>query len=326
MSEARGVFQSDLIIETAIRAGIADLRANPWLVPYIFRSLADDDLTAKQYGRKQIDAAVKWLLKTEIPVFVNARLDSSKVPSITINLINSSEADNTLADIHHDPTESVLETDDTYWPALTQPFTPVSWNPTVAELVVPTSITIDLFPGMKVIDRTGAQYSIEEVREDAQGRAVLVLPQGTQGNFAGSVVKSGSPPMLDLESAQFRESYLVGCHVVGEAFQLMVLHSALVFILCRYRQRFLEARGFEASAISSTDFAKNAAFQGDTTWSRYINIEGRVRNVWPKDRHQAIDGVLPALRIADAAKLPPDTDPQSALWIGDQDSLGGSRS
>lgn len=297
-----------------------DVRANPWVLDYIFASLLEDDLTKKVYGKKSVETMKRWIAKTDIPVFVNTRLDSARIPCVTINLIESQETDNTHGDVHHDPTME----DSSSWPALTRPFNPIKWTSSTGELVLPPEINEQtyVFPEMNVQDRNGQLHSILEVYEDDEQRTVAVLAEGTIADFTGSVLKSKSAPtLIHLESAMFRETYLIGCHVNGESFQLTALHSFVTFVLLRYREAYLEARGFEVSSFSSTDFSKNQAFDPEQVWSRYLSLTGKVRNVWPKARVGRVQGVDMALRITDADLLPPDTDPNDALWIGDQDAL-----
>lgn len=56
-TEALGIHQSDVIIRTAIVAALADLRANPWLLDYVFASLPKDEMTMKDYGEKSVEKA-----------------------------------------------------------------------------------------------------------------------------------------------------------------------------------------------------------------------------------------------------------------------------
>jgi len=74
-----GIHQSDVIIRTAIIAALADLRANPWKLDYVFSSLPKDTLTAKSYGEKDIAQAKRWFLSTEIPVTMVPRIDKAKL-------------------------------------------------------------------------------------------------------------------------------------------------------------------------------------------------------------------------------------------------------
>jgi hypothetical protein len=214
-TEALGIFQPDLVLRSAIIAALKDIRENPWLIDYVFRSLSEDALTAGTYGEAEIAQAKKWLLNTDFPVFMATRLDESKLPCISIALMESAETEQTHGDIHYQPTEVV---------------------------------------------------------------------EGDSPN-AGMVVT--------LESIAFRETYQIAAHVQGESFYLTYLHSLLVFILAgRYKQSLLEARGFERSTISSSQFLRNDNFGTENVYSRFINITGYVRQYWPKYISKKISNVF----------------------------------
>lgn len=240
LTEPLGIHQSDIIIRSALIAGLDDLRANPWLLDYVFSSLPKDDLTKNDYGQREVDNAKKWFLNTEIPVIMNTRIDETKVPAISVSLMDSNESDTTLGDVHYVPVEYTVEKD---------------------------------------------------------SKAVT------------------------LESLVFKETYSIGCHAAGETTFATYLHSIVVFILLRYKQRLLEARGFERSTVSSSDFRRNEMFENEMVFSRWISLSGYVRNYWPKDVDLLITSTEPAVIVTGADALPNDTDPADSLWIGDQDAL-----
>lgn len=316
-TEALGIHQSDVIIRTAIVAALADLRANPWLLDYVFASLPRDDRTMKDYGEKEVQRAKEWFLKTNIPIFMVPRLDESKVPCITIKLLDSQESEVTLGDVHYQEKEDL----DTAWPALTPAFTPTRYNPATGIMVVSDQIqaSVVITAGMLVIDAVGKSHVILEVFEDGS----FNLEQGTMADFTNAVIKGSKPAFVTrLESVGYRESYQIGVHVSGEPVYLTWLHSIIVFVLLRYKQALLEARGFERSVFSSSDFDRNDQFESEFIFSRYLNMTGFVRQYWPKDINPKITSFLPQpIRVIGAGNLPDGTDPNDALWVGETDTL-----
>lgn len=318
-TEALGIHQSDVIIRTAVVAAIADMRANPWLLDYVFASLAQDAQTLKDYGEKEIQRAKDWFLKTNIRVVMVPVVDEAKVPVITIKLLSSDESEVTLGDVHYDPTETNL----TPWPALAGPFNITKYNAATGIMVLPTEVTDNIIvaPGMVLVDTVGNPHSILEVFDDGS----LTIEQGTVADFSKTLLKGAQPnSVTQLESAWYRESYQIGCHVSGEPVYLTWLHSIIVFILLRYKQALLEARGFERSVVNSSDFDRNESEFPDSefVYSRYITITGNVRQYWPKSINPAVTAVVTQpIRVIDAKNLPPDTDPNTQIWVGDEDTL-----
>jgi hypothetical protein len=314
-SEAVGIHQSDVVIRSAIMAGIADLRANPWLLDYAFASLAKDTLTQADYGQREIDNAKRWFLATRIPVFLSTRIDDAKFPCISISLMDSNEAETTLSDVHYQPTQD----DDREWPALTPTFAPESWNHSTGILVVPKDIGdgLVLAPGMQILDADGVAHQILDVLTDYSVKL-------TPGIFRMDklIIKGNAPAQIvNFESVRMKETYALGCHVQGEQIHLTYLHSILVFVLYRYKMALLEARGFERSTLSSSDFRRNEMFESEFTFSRHINITGYVTHTWPAEVASKVTETAIQIKIIGAGKVPPDTDLNEVLWAGDQDVL-----
>jgi hypothetical protein len=300
MSEVVGIFQSDAIIRTALLEGMSLIRDNPALINGIFRSTTVDTLLNAKLMAEEIENAKNWFLNTEIPVFMTYRIDEVRVPAITIALQESSEAETTHGDIHYVPTEDT----DGDWPALTRPFDPVRWAPSSGMMVLPAAAVEDLIiaPGMWIVDRTGGQH---QILQDLGDNTVGLQP-GTVADFANAIIKGSKPRFVThVESASYRETYQIGCHVDGEPWKLTYLHSIVKYILLKYKQDLLESRGFERSQLSSTDFQRNSQFEVELVYSRWINITGYVRQVWEKGTTERVDAVASKLIIGGAGTYGP---------------------
>lgn len=278
MTELLGIFQGDVILRSAVVEALRRLRDSPQLVDDVFRSLAEDHLTSADYGEKEMEQAKNWFLKTEIPVSMSWRLDEPKFPIISISQQESAEAENTLGDVHYVTSEET-EAD---WPAISGPFSPVSFSPSSGLMVIPQGPLgqLVLAPGMYIVDHDGRPHLVEEVLDDD----TVSIAAGTVADFRGSILKGAKPRLVTMvESANFRETYQIGCHVQGESFYLTWLHSVLTFALLKYRQELLEARGFERSSVVSSEFRRNGDFDQEIVYSRGITVTGYVRQYWPKD-------------------------------------------
>lgn len=318
VSEANGIHQSDVIIRTALVAAMADLRANPWLLDYVFASLPKDELTLKDYGERSVDKAKDWFLKTEIPVSMVPRLDEGRWPRITISLADSQETENTLGDVHYEPVQ--YQNDNR---VLSEAFSCEAYNPQTGQITLPTALVADLRvgPGMYITDKIGTEHLILSQDTDA----IIFIAPNTIADFTNSTIKGVKPTTaVHLESAAFKETYHIGLHVGSEPVYLTWLHSIISFALLRYREALLEARGFERSFFTSSDFTKNEQFEGELVFSRFITINGVVRNYWPKFTGPTINNTLPALRVFPANTLPTSDDDvkkENALWVGQNDIL-----
>lgn len=313
-TKAYGIFQSDVIIRSAIMAALTHLRQNPWLLDYVFASLLKDPLTEQAYGAKEVANAKAWFLATDIPVIMDTRIGEPKLPAISIGLVESKETEATLADKHYDTQED----SPTSWPVLAGPFTP-KYNMVSGEITLTDNVINQvggILPGMFILDSEGHCHTILNVN----GNVITINP--LMADFTNAYIKDAKPIMVtDLESLNFRETYRIGCHVQGEPVLLTYLHSIVVFILLAYKEALLEARGFERSEISSGEFARNSNIDPENAYSRVLSITGYARSYWPKTAFMRIRGINPQLVVAPKDAENDDENNEEEMWLADQDSL-----
>ena len=249
-------------------------------------------------------------------------LDEFKVPCITITLVDSSEAGNemTLGDVH----STAFEYNDTVWPALTGPLTPRSYVPSTGIVILKAELSdISLAPGMSIIDYSGAAHEIVDVIDNL----TFKISPNTVADFRNAVIKPHRPAYItSIESTSYRETYRIGVHVGAEPVYLTWLHSILVYVLHRYKEALLEARGFERTILQSSDFARESQHETELVFSRHITIVGYVRQYWPKVTAPVIDAVvMDGIRVsgqgADVLVKGTGVDPDEQLWVGNLDTL-----
>jgi hypothetical protein len=311
-SRAYGIFQGDIIIRTALVAAINDLRKNAWALDYVFSSLTRDTLTNEVYGQKEIDKAKEWFLKTNIPVINSLRVDNIQLPCISLSLQESSEQENTLADRNYETEELYNEV----LPVLYGPFSALTYDSVTGEMLLPNDLLQAIPPneGMVIEDSANNKFSILE----AHGAMVNIAPNSIVQT--GKLwLKSRFPQRVQLESATFRESYVIGCHSRGEPYECLYLHSIALFALLRYRQEYLEGRGFERSVVSSTDLRINDSFDAEIVFSRFISLNGVVRQYWPKQILNAVESVVIRDKEPESNVLLMETE----AWGTGEDALQG---
>jgi hypothetical protein len=325
MTRIVGIHQSDVVIRSAIEASLADLRANPWLLDYVFASLPQDVLTWKEYGEKDLQEAKKWFMSTHVGVSVMPRLDESKWPQITIELLESSEVvpEAIIGDVNYDPTED----NDSSWPALTPKFTPVSYQPSTGIIRLAVAPEAWLGAGMYIVDHVGQEHEIIEVIDE---KSFKIDPM-TVADFRTATLRGHRPGWkVDVESSSFKETYRVGIHCVSEPAHLTWLHSIVQFALLRYKQVLLEARGFERSTISSSQMSLDQRFETENVFTRFITVSGFVRQFWPKTVARVLDGVeLDTMQVSGIAfsgqnkdmTVLPNANPLDEPWVGNLDTI-----
>lgn len=317
-----GIAQSDILIRAAIVSALADMRAKPWLVDYVFAGLLQDGLTSSQFGQKQLRETRDWFLKTNVNIYHGLGITEPELPAITITLQESSESDKTLGDIHYDTSEDFpSDNSSVAMPVLAPPFTPTSYDPVGGIITLPADIlaSVYIYVGLQILDSSGVRHTITDILDDDR-----IVVDGNPTDYTNATLRYPEPAYgLMLESVHMKETYMLGVHVSGPPLYLLALHSVLVFALRRYKQSLLEARGFLESTLSSADFARSPAMQVEATYSRYVTLTGTVRHVWPKDVVTKIQTIQPQFQIIGGDHVPEEFGPTKDLaWIGDRDSIG----
>ena len=281
-TQAPGIHQSDVVIRGALVYALQDIRANPWLLRYVFASLPQDPLTAAEYGEAEAEEAANWFLTNNVPVILALRVDGKPpIPCISVALNSSAESEGTLADVHWQTSEP-FNADSKGAKFLAGPYT-VQYEASTGLVTFPSENRLVLSKGQVVVASSGKEYRI--IR--GVGREACYIEKGLVDDVSTLAVTSAPPSrIVTLESLRFDEQYMVGCHAM-QPNEAIYLHSIVVFCLLRYKQRCLEARGFGESVLHSKDLQKNPYFEqvgiAEPVYSRYIAIEGNTRNYWPKD-------------------------------------------
>jgi hypothetical protein len=171
---------------------------------------------------------------------------------------------------------------------------------------------------MLIVDKTGQSYQILDMTDSF---TVLLTP-GTTANFNDATIRGARPAQnLELESCNFKEVYSVGAHVTddGKGTTLSWLYSILKFLLLRYRQGLMEARGFERTILSFTPpKLEIEGDQGEQRFlSRYAQITGYARDVWPKRLLPKITSVTTIATLEDSTRVPATIASRSTSIVTD---------
>lgn len=309
------IFQGDVIIRNTIIEGLKQLREQPFLIEDIFQQFACDPTLQKQYGFKEIQRAKDFILNSEIEVVMRHRNDNVKHPYVSIALMESREQEGRAVFSDSGPEIQDFDPKDVDMPIdfVVGPFSPDSYDQATGTVVLPKGITtLNVVQGQALADPvTGKAAIIKEVK-DAQ---TIVIDPNINFKFNELAVV---PQFFFYKSRRgltyFRDRYQIGCHIVGEPYTLLYLHSAVIMILMRNKEDLLERRGFELSTFSSSDLVPSEHFQSsENAYSRYITLEGTVELSWPIKIDRVIEGAV--LRDSEGDKTDEEIICSSGLKI-----------
>jgi hypothetical protein len=169
---------------------------------------------------------------------------------------------------------------------------------------------------MHLVATSGKSYTILDTKE----RYVFTLAPNLAENWKDVTIRGARPAeTLSIESAYFDETYTLTLCTLGEPFHLAYLYSITMFALLRYRQEYLEARGFGEVSVGASGPTVGMSEEGQIFYVRSIQLSGVVKNSWPKLRTQRVQGVITVLAPIGSGDMFTPTDASNQTWIGDED-------
>lgn len=298
------ILQTDILIRTMIEAGINDLRKNPWVLDDVFGGLAQDPLSKVEYGYKEVKAAKDWFLQCNIAVYLPFRVDNPVTPCVSIMEKPKSERADRASLSDDGSIEDYEPRRATSQPQyVIPPFNPAGYDPSEGIVTLPEGTTTDLLaPGLFLVSKkTGKAYVIKKIL----GSQDFSISEGVSDDFDEAYIV---PPTalwnLHRENAYLSESYDVGCHASGDPVTTMWLRQLIMYIMFRYREAYLEARGWEISSLSAGPIAPNPVFAGDKVYSCVVSLEGTVEANWIKFIAPKLYQAKGEILIADGPKTP----------------------
>jgi hypothetical protein len=300
-----GILASDILLKTMFEAALADLRKNTWILSEIFEGLTNDPLSTMDYGWKEVDKAKEWFMGNDIPVYLTNRVDTPRFPCITIVRTSSREmTERTAMADDHEPSEidPYLITKNPQ--RMYNFFTPAGYNSTTGVVTLPENLqTNRMFVGQFIVSkRSGKAYIITQVLAPNQ---FMILP-GTNDDFTSAYI---APPTslwnLEKELTFVEEAFAIGMHAESDINQAIFLRQLVQYIVLRYKEAFMERRGYELSTFNVGSIDVNPHFNGtEMVYSCMMTLSGQVEANFIKYAAPKIQGIKAGLFILDGPKTP----------------------
>lgn len=275
------IIATEILIKTAIEAGIEDLRRNPWMLDDIFGGLVGDPLSQLEYGAKEAQDAKEWFLNNKINVYMGFRIDLPTLPAVSIVRQSVTEAldrtsladEGLLEEIDHRQADQLPEQ------VLTK-FTPISYVREQGIITLPATLnTSRIAPGMFVLNSDGKAYQILSTISDSS----FTIQANTKVKLTNAVIVPATRLWnLHRELTYFHESFQIGVHSASEPVVNLWFTQVMTYILLRYKEAYIENRGFELSTFTINGTQLNDNFNMDRVFSSFFNFSGVVQADWIK--------------------------------------------
>lgn len=300
------ILATDILIKTMIETAFADLRQHNWILDDVFSGLASDPLAKDQYGYKEVLRAKEWFLSNQIDVYLNHRVDNPRMPCITVVQTGAREMQEraSLADFgvieEFEPKHVTKRVQKVY-----SNFTPTAYDSTTGTVTMPKNMDTSLIVvgQFLVSQRSGKAYAILE----NSGSNTFKIKAEIIDDFTDCYV---APPTtlwnLHREISFVEESFAVGLHAQSDPVTAIWLRQLMMYVFLRYKEAYLESRGYELSTFSVGAIDENPYFQqADKIYSCAISLSGHVEMNWIKFVAPKLQSVTGGIKIADGPKTPP---------------------
>lgn len=310
------IIATDILLKSMFEAALSDLRKNAWILDDIFGGLATDPLSKLEYGYKEVVRAKEWFLGNDIKVFLQYRNDDPVFPSITIVHVGSEEmldrtslADSRLAE-EIDTTRVRTEMTKVHGA-----FTPLGYNPGTGLVTVDDTVDLSVVTSGQflVSSKSGKAYQIDRMASGG-----FIIKTNVSDDFRNAyIVPPNALWNLERELTFLRETFHIGIHTQSNVGQNLWLHQLVWYILLRYKEAYLDNRGFELSTLHSGAVELNPHFSGaDQVYSRYITLQGQLQADWVKYIAPKLSKITEVVYIIDAPKTPDHLyDPEAVIQM-----------
>ncbi len=289
---------TDLILLRGIKEGIAWMRANPYILDWVFERLIEEGMDLqKSYGQQEINRAKSWFLKNNIDVRMAYNLDGIQFPCVSIELLNQTESKQhaTLGDVAADVwNEDVTDNPYVIKPrTLVGPFPSVTYDITTGLVTIPDDFDTELIFVNQALysPASDTEYIITKINDEQS----FFIETDLRENFANSYIACAFRSLKAQRGiAQFNETYNIKVLVNGDQGHLVWLHTIVSYLLLKFRQDLLEKKNIGLTTISSGPLQQEnpGEYGGEAVFSRNISMEALIEVTWLKTLAERFEGAV----------------------------------
>lgn len=280
---------TEFVLETVIRDGLGDLRANPTKIDDIFSRFLEAQFL-NQYGQDKIDQIKQYIAGPthQIKIVHAWNQVPTHVPCFSIQLLSSDE-------------EEPLQNLGNEFPESETAKTPQLYVDNVVATafdVVSGKLTID--PGvdlsvvcasMVFVDASNVSFPLKTPLSNLSGNKYITLDSnGNSPDISGpgQIVSSIDFVRHDMKMVRLRERIALGVHASNDVHLTKFLYYILQWIL-KSRQESLINRGIDLDRGTGQMFDRDDSFEGENVYSRIIQVTCITEFSWDNGNAQVFD-------------------------------------
>lgn len=293
----------ELIVESVIRDGLANLKNNPQIIDDVFSSLLAK-YNKRKYGSQEIENIKSLINKKQVNVVFAYHEVDSNVPCFSI-MVGSDDEDKgraSLGDFRKDVFEDITDPDELAKLVLVDQTIVVAWDYKSGELIL--SPDVDLAQVTKnniLVDENSIEYTVKSIVDQTGFKSVFIVggeEDSFEANDVVSIKSSLNYKKYEVNGVMSDVKLVVGVHT-KDALTTKYMYILLKHILLSRKQDLIK-RCFIVSSYSGSDFSRDQAYAGDRVYTRFLTISGKVEDSWNQSEVQLIEDIQPTVLVPKA--------------------------
>lgn len=285
--------QTDLILFSALRLGLADLRRNKFVLEAAYDQLKTDPFLKDQWGESEVKRLTAMLDKNiEIYMAHKQNINSAKFPCFVIKMGGGQEdsAKESLGDYLQSEKVDGSKLGGAFpdGKIIIENVTPTSYDPLTGQMIFGDDVDLDklqVFDGHFVLDiKNNKKHEITLVI----GKNTLMIEPVKDISLTNMKITTGDLNMSNEgKTIWYWENHVIECWS-SDSVECIYLWTILMLILSRYKLNLFDGRGFCISSYSYGPIEQYNPEDPNVLYYREVPIRGRVS-------HNFIESTVPLI-------------------------------
>lgn len=292
-TKSMGFNLPELVLESVIRDGIQNVRADTQIITDIFTQLTRAYNTNK-YGSTEV-TKIQALMNKEIPVVFSYLDVDAKAPCFSI-MIGSEDEDRRrdhLGDTYFDETDDITDPVELANLVKVANITPTAYDPLSGKISVDDSVDLSqTYKGLIFVDAVDTEHPLAGGIDNTPGQKCFFVNKGDEVDISGpgEIKSSLDYTLSEIHGTTSDIRLVVGVHA-RDALTVKYLYILLKYFILS-RKKDLISRGLYLPMLSGSDFNRNQEVLGDRVFHRFLTLTGKVDDTWRNDQVVLIDNVV----------------------------------
>jgi hypothetical protein len=277
---------TEMVIETVLRDGLGELRANPSRIDNLFARFTEAHF-GNQYGQSKIDEIKQYITSKQVKIVHAFSMQPTVMPCFSIQMISTheDEADQHLGNAYSTTTFSKTPN------VAVSDVTSTSYDSSTGKLILdPATDLSTVCPNLIYVDNLGNKFTILSGISNESGNKYINIGKGQNPSIGtdGRIESSIDFDAYERRMIRMRETVRVGVHAKDDIHLAKFLYYILYYII-KSRQEAMINRGIHLDRGMVSVFDRLDEFEGENVFSRYYDLHCLVEFNWNQEQVAVAD-------------------------------------